>query len=97
MERFNDNPLHEDLINYCIVDAAYLPRLIERYNAILGTPVSITTHWARKFEKGGWDERILSESWDRVGLALRPNFYGGNAVNPWWVDDDDDDYFYGYW
>ena len=97
MERFNDNPLLEDLISYCIVDAAYLPRLFERYNAILGTPVSITTHWARKFGKGDWDERILSESFDRVGLALRPNFYGGNARNPWWVDDDDDDYFHGYW
>ncbi|KAL8845227.1 MAG: hypothetical protein Q9176_000395 [Flavoplaca citrina] len=97
MARFNDDPLHEDLINYCVVDAAYLPRLFETYNAILGTPVSITTHWARRFGKGDWDERILSESWDRVGLALRPNFYEGHALNPWWIEDDDDDYFYGYW
>ncbi|KAI4276490.1 MAG: hypothetical protein LQ337_002461 [Flavoplaca oasis] len=98
MERFNDDPLHEDLINYCVVDTAYLPRLFERYNAMLETPVSITNHFARKFDIGlNWAEKILCESWDRMGLALQPNFYGGHAFNPWWIEDDDDDYYYGYW
>ncbi|KAL8848496.1 MAG: hypothetical protein Q9221_006498 [Calogaya cf. arnoldii] len=32
MERFNDDPLHEDIVNYCVADAAYLPRLFEKYN-----------------------------------------------------------------
>ena len=36
MAVFNDNPLHPDIVNYCVVDVAYLPELFEIYNAALG-------------------------------------------------------------
>ncbi|KAL8680961.1 MAG: hypothetical protein Q9186_002861 [Xanthomendoza sp. 1 TL-2023] len=103
MQRFNDNPLHEDIVNYCVVDAAYLPRLFDIYNQDLGNRVHLTAvdrFWGNEnmFEmsKGvfSWEGRVLQQSRERVEFALDPHFRGGTAYNPWYVyhyyDDDSD-------
>ena len=41
LERSNDNPLREDIFNYCVIDTAYLPKLFERYNACLDDCVHV--------------------------------------------------------
>ncbi|KAL8784770.1 MAG: hypothetical protein Q9195_008906 [Heterodermia aff. obscurata] len=102
MQRFNDDPLHEDIINYCVVNAAYLPRLFEAYAGI-GNGVStmaVDRLWesedASELYDGvhSWRTRILEESKRRAEKALDPEFTGGSAFNPWkpWhmYDDEDD-------
>ncbi|KAL8765351.1 MAG: hypothetical protein Q9209_007537 [Squamulea sp. 1 TL-2023] len=101
MQKFNDDPLLEDIVNYCVVDAAYLPWLFETYNKDLGNRVSLATldHlWGNKNLRGSEDEvsswitRVLEQSRARVQLALNANFGGGTSYNPWYVYDDDDWY-----
>ena len=84
MERFNENPLHEDIVNYCVVDAANLPRLFETYNRALGNRVSL---WAIDENEGlecdsdgphSWECKILELSKTRVERALDPGFRGGD-------------------
>ena len=98
MERFNDNPLHPDIINYCVVDAAYLPRLFDSYNRALGNCVSLaaldvlwgnerldpmtTRHLNPTFS---WECRVLQHSMERVAYSLDQNFTGGTGLNPWYV------------
>lgn len=90
MERFNDNPLHEDIVNYCVVDAAYLPRLFERYNRMLGNRVSLAAISASSLS---WEGRIPRLSKERAEKALDTNFTGGTAHNPWYIHNPyDDDY-----
>ncbi|KAL8782734.1 MAG: hypothetical protein Q9213_005158 [Squamulea squamosa] len=99
MQRFNDNPLHDDIVNYCVVDAAYLPRLFETYNKPLENRVSLMAVddlW--KSERSSdtenraadWVDRILERSRGRVQLSLMEHFMGGTAHNPWYEYDDDD-------
>lgn len=101
MERFNDEPLHEDLVNYCVVDAAYLPRLFETYNAALGNRMSLQSVdvlWGNEdlesLEYGvySWECRVLQLSKTRAEKALDPYFSGGTGYNPWCLYDFDDDY-----
>ncbi|CAF9907823.1 MAG: hypothetical protein HETSPECPRED_007913 [Heterodermia speciosa] len=102
MERFNDDPLHEDIISYCVVDTAYLPRLFEAYAGI-GNSLSLMAVddlWGDEDavelsdDVFSWRNRILKESRLRAQKALDPDFTGGSAYNPWhqWkmYDDDDD-------
>lgn len=100
MQRFNDNQLHPDIIDYCIVDAAYLPTLFATYNAALGNQVSLgrLDHlWpkvgcsADEKEALNWVAKILDESRRRVLRALEPNFRGGTAHNFWWNPHDEYD------
>ena len=103
MQRFNDDPLHEDIINYCVVDTAYLPRLFEAYAGI-GNSVSLMAVddlWgnedAVELSEGvySWRSRILEGSRLRAEKALDPDFAGGSAYNRWhrWhmYDHDDDE------
>ena len=104
MQRFNDNPLHEDIINYCVVDAAYLPRLFEAY-AGTGNSLSLMAVdelWgnedAVQLSDGvySWRSRILKDSRVRAEKALDSGFIGGSAYNPWYrwnfcEDDSDSD------
>ncbi|KAL8671381.1 MAG: hypothetical protein Q9168_004113 [Polycauliona sp. 1 TL-2023] len=103
MERFNDDPLHQDIINYCVVDAAYLPRLFETYNKQLGERVYLTaldTLWGNEQlypkETGvfSWECRVLKESRERARCSLRKYYSGGTGRNPWYEEDYDDD---PYW
>lgn len=109
MQRFNDHPLHEDIVNYCVADAAYLPRLFEKYNnyAALKRSVDLRTRvcvWPKigygcyQYNRYGvdWADRIVTTSWERVQKATDANFPGGTAHNPWYEDDDDDDYYYNW-
>ncbi|KAL8816673.1 MAG: hypothetical protein Q9223_004351, partial [Gallowayella weberi] len=91
LERFNDNPLHEDVVRYCVVDAAYLPRLFEKYNWALGYRVCLTAVdelWGNEnlpiIAEGvfSWECRVLKHSRERVLLAKDLYFYGGTARNP---------------
>ena len=93
MERFNDNPLHDDIVSYCVVDTAYLPRLFETYNGYIGNQLSLMAVddlWGN--ENSGelsdgiysWETRILEESRLRAEKALDPNFTGGSAYSPWY-------------
>ena len=100
MQRFNDNQLHPDIIDYCIVDAAYLPTLFATYNAALGNQVSLgrLDHlWpkvgcsADEKEALNWVAKILDESRRRVLRALEPNFRRGTAHNFWWNPHDEYD------
>ncbi|KAI4280536.1 MAG: hypothetical protein L6R38_004373 [Xanthoria sp. 2 TBL-2021] len=102
MERFNDDPLHGDIVDYCVVDVAYLPLLFDTYNAALGNQVSLGTVdylWrkdgCRQSDETAlnWVANILSASMGRVNRALDPMFGGGTSWNPWWDGDDSDDYY----
>ena len=104
MQRFNDNPLHEDIIDYCVVDTAYLPRLFEAYAGI-GNGMSLMavdelwgTEDAVELSEGvySWSSRILEESRLRAEKALNPDFTGGSAYNPWYrwrMYEDEDDFW----
>ena len=92
MERFNDNPLHEDIINYCVADAAYLPRLLEAYLGI-GNSLSLMAVdqlWGNEDDEQlsdevySWRCRILKDSRMLAEEALDPEFTGGSAYNPWY-------------
>lgn len=100
MQRFNDTQLHPDIIDYCIVDAAYLPTLFATYNAALGNQVSLGRLdylWpkvgcsADEKECLDWVAKILDESRRRVLRALEPCFRGGTAQNLWWNPHDEYD------
>ncbi|KAG7007394.1 hypothetical protein G7Y79_00010g028950 [Physcia stellaris] len=104
MQRFNDNPLHEDIVNYCVVDAAYLPQLFKAYNEALGNRVSLLAvdHlWGNEHldctESGvfSWECRILQLSKMRAEHALDPHFRGGTSYNSWsnYYNPYDDDYY----
>lgn len=103
MQRFNDDPLHVDIVNYCVVDAAYLPQLFKAYNETLGNRVSLLAvdHlWGNEnlgcTESGvySWECRVLQLSKIRAKQALNPYFGGGTSYNPWYTYNpyDDDDY-----
>ena len=103
MERFNDDPLHEDIVNYCVVDVAYLPRLFRIYNEALGNRVSLLAvdHlWGNEHldckDSGvfSWECTILQLSKIRAERALDPYFGGGTSYNSWYTYNpyDDDDY-----
>ena len=92
MQRFNDDPLHEDIVSYCVVDTAYLPRLFEAY-AGSGNSFSlmaVDSLWgeedAAELSEGvySWRGRILKDSRLRAEKALDPDFAGGSAYNPWY-------------
>ena len=92
LERFNDNPLLQGIIDYCVVDAAYLPRLFEKYNQASGNRVwlmGVDDLWGNEeleeISDGifSWEGRVLGTSRARVEMALDPSFNGGGALNPW--------------
>ena len=104
MQRFNDDPLHEDIVNYCVVDAAYLPQLFKAYNEALGNRVSLLAVdllWGNEHldctESGvfSWECRILQLSKMRAEHALDPHFSGGTSYNSWsnYYNPYDDDYY----
>lgn len=41
---FNERPLRQALIDYCVVDVAYMPELSNKYNAQLGNKVSLMAY-----------------------------------------------------
>ena len=93
MQRFNDSPLCQGIIDYCVADAKYLPQLFNKYNEALGNRVDVMAVdelWGNedleKLADGvfSWQCRILKESRARVRLALDPDFKGGNSANPWY-------------
>ena len=104
MAVFNDNPLHPDIVNYCVVDAAYLPQLYKIYNAALGNRVSLMaldTLWGNKdaYELANdgdfnpvftWRRRIIRHTAQREAYSLLPAYTGGTGHNPWWIPDYDD-------
>ena len=80
-----------------MVDAAYLPRLFEKYNRTLNNRVSLTaidtlpgSKLRQSFVSGilpqGFSRecRILMLSKIRVDMALDPNFTVGTGINPWY-------------
>ena len=104
MERFNDHPLHDDIVKYCVVDTVYLPRLFKTYQGYLGNRLSlmmVDDLWGNE-DSGSlsdgiysWETRILEESRRRAEQALEPDFAGGSAWNPWYrliLCEDDNDY-----
>ena len=38
---FNERPFRKDVIDYCVTDMVYLPRLFEWYNENLGNKVAL--------------------------------------------------------
>lgn len=99
MKVFNDDPLHQDIVNYCVVDAAYLPRLFETYNRALGNGVSLD--WVSVDPPWGndgpytWGRKVITHSKTRVGFSLDEHFRGGTSYNPWYTMArayEDDDY-----
>lgn len=74
---FNDRPLSKAIIEYCVVDVAYMPKLFEQYNLKLENKVSLTEQTDK------WACRINDASRDRVMLAQNPHFTGGSARGPW--------------
>lgn len=101
-ERFNDYPLHPIIVQYCVVDTAYLPQLFKTYNSAIGGRVSLSVVdrlWGKESRRElapgvySWECSILAESKRRVERALDPGFTGGSSYNPWYFHDPYEDYY----
>jgi exonuclease 3'-5' domain-containing protein 1 len=60
-EVFNIRPLPEEIMQYCVQDAQFLPKLWEKYNRKL--------NWS-------WEKRIEKEVENRITLSQSPTFNG---------------------
>lgn len=74
---FNERPLSKAMVDYCVVDVAYMPKLLEQYNLKLGNIVSLSN----QIDK--WACRIKDVTRDRVLLAQNPHFTRGSGQGPW--------------
>lgn len=76
-EMFKARPLAREMIDYCVVDVAYMPNLYQNYYLRLGNTISLAA-------QGHWAARVIEASRARVELAKGPEFTG----SPWgpWED-----------
>lgn len=74
-EVFKTRPLAQEMIDYCVVDVAYMPNLFRKYNLRLGDTVSLAA-------QGHWATKIIEATNARVELAKGPEFRG-SPWSPW--------------
>ena len=74
-EVFNDRPLSDEMLKYCVQDVSLLPQLWEVYNAKLELP------WNAQ-----WKGRVAEETKRRVDLSQSASYNGKGrhmALGPW--------------
>ncbi len=72
-EAFRVRPLSQEVIDYCVVDVAYMPNLYKKYNLMLENTVSLVS-W------GYWSRRIIEATEKRVAQAQGPEFRGSSCL-----------------
>ena len=72
---FNERPFRKDVIDYCVTDMVYLPRLFEWYNENLGNKVAL----AATDDSAG---KVVAESQRRAARAQDETFVLGIDAAP---------------
>ncbi len=72
-EAFRVRPLSQEVIDYCVVDVAYMPNLYKNYNLMLENTVSLVS-W------GYWSRRIIEATEKRVAQAQGTEFRGSPCL-----------------
>ena len=85
---FTHSPLTQEIIDYCVADVKYMPKMFKRYNRLLDNKVSLTEC------DDSHASRIVQATRERVMLAQGPPFQG-SAMGPWSdpVDSDSEDWY----
>lgn len=77
-EVFNELPMREEIVDYCVQDVAYLPKLFDKYNAKLGNAVCLDATNSMLLDATGsqnaWAYRVIEASAGRVALSQRADF-----------------------
>ena len=77
-EIFNERPMREEIVQYCVQDVAYMPKLFDKYNAMLGNAVCLDATNSISLDATGsqniWAYRVIEASADRVTLSQRADF-----------------------
>lgn len=77
-EVFNERPIKEEIVDYCVQDVAYLPKLLDKYNGKLGNAVCLDATNSISLSATGsqniWAYRVIEASVERVALSQRANF-----------------------
>ena len=75
---FNQRPMREEIVDYCVQDVVYLPKLFDKYNAKLANAVrldpTITTSLSTTGSQNVWAYRVIESSAERVALSQREDF-----------------------
>lgn len=75
---FNERPMREKIVEYCVQDVAYLPKLFDKYNTKLGNAVCLDATSSLSLSatesQNSWAHRVIEASADRVALSQREDF-----------------------
>lgn len=75
---FNQRPMKEEIVEYCVQDVVYLPKLFDKYNTKLGNAVCLVATTSVFFDATGsqnvWAYRVIEASADRVALSQWEGF-----------------------
>lgn len=75
---FNQRPMRDEVVEYCVQDVIYLPKLFAKYNAKLGNAVCLDATSSISLDATGsqnvWAYRVIEASTDRVALSQREDF-----------------------
>lgn len=77
-EIFNQRPMGQEIVDYCVQDVAYLPKLFDKYNGKLGNAVCLDATNSILLDATGsqnvWAYRVIEASADRVVLSQWEHF-----------------------
>ena len=77
-EIFNRRPIRQEIVDYCVQDVFYLPKLFDRYNGKLGNAVCLDATSSISLDATGsqnvWANRVIEASADRVVLSQWEHF-----------------------
>lgn len=75
---FNQRPMTEEIVEYCVQDVVYLPKLFDKYNGKLGNTVCLDATSSVLLDATGsqdiWAYRVIEASADRVALSQWEGF-----------------------
>lgn len=75
---FNQRPMSTEIIDYCVQDVVYLPKLFDKYNGKLGNAVCLDATRSILLSATGsqniWAYRVIEASAERVALSQREDF-----------------------
>ena len=75
---FNQRPMRQEIVDYCVQDVVYLPKLFDKYNGKLGNAVCLDATNSISLQASGnqniWAYRVIEASADRVMLSQWAHF-----------------------
>ena len=75
---FNQRPMRQEILDYCVQDVVYLPKLFDKYNGKLGDAVCLDATSSILLNATGsqnlWAYRVIKASVERVVLSQREDF-----------------------